>query len=61
MDQLQQRLEGLPADVVGQLVVLVQGLAERIGQHGQQVRVVWLGWGCEDVGKVGEGSIWHCP
>jgi hypothetical protein len=38
VDQLQQRLEGLPAGVVEQLVVLVQGLAERIGQHGQQVR-----------------------
>jgi hypothetical protein len=35
--QLQQCLEGLPSDAVQQLVGLMQDLAERIGQHGQQV------------------------
>jgi hypothetical protein len=37
--QLQESLEGLPADVVQQLVSMVQQLAERIGEHGQQVRI----------------------
>ena len=41
--QLQQRQEGLPHEVVQQLVGLMQDLAERIGQHGQQVG--WRGQG----------------
>lgn len=36
-EQLQERFEGLPADMVQQLVGLMHNLAERIGQHGQQV------------------------
>lgn len=36
--QLQKQLEGLPPDAVQQLVGLLHDLAERIGQHGQQVR-----------------------
>lgn len=38
VDQLQQRLSGLPGEVVQQLVHMISQLADSIGQHGQQVR-----------------------
>jgi len=45
-DQLQQRLSGLPGEVVQQLVHMISQLADSIGQHGQQVR------------RGGGGDLW---
>ena len=39
VDQLQQRLSGLPTEVVQQLCSMMSTLAGSIGQHGQQVCV----------------------